>query len=237
MVAGQEGVADGGAGDDHGGAGQGRADAEPVVVREQAEQVQRGQVRGAGAGLDCLPGGVLPGRPERGVDVGGGQDAGGAVEQDGPVALADEAPDVCHGGGAALDAGDELLVLGEVRSLLLERGAQLGVVAGIDPQPGAGAARGVRLELGDRGEEVGGVRAAVLGEGGLADEHGDDRVAELPVGQPAGQPDHDPGRAGGDVDSHVQLHPQPHLLLGAGLQPVPVQCCPGLAQASRRCTG
>lgn len=48
VIAGQESVVDGRAGD--GQARQGRADAQSVVVIEQAEQVQGRQVRGAGAG-------------------------------------------------------------------------------------------------------------------------------------------------------------------------------------------
>ena len=126
VVPGQEGVVDGGAGD--GQAGQGRADAEPVVVREQAEQVQRGQVRGAGSRLDCLPGGSLPGGPQpgrRGRPRAGCRRGGGAgrSRKAGP-----RGRDVGHAGGAGLHAGEELLVRGLVRNPLLQRSPQRRVV-------------------------------------------------------------------------------------------------------------
>ena len=90
---------------------------------------------------------------------------------------------------------------------------------------------GVGFKLGDSGDDVNGEHFAVFGDGSFADEHGDDRVAEFPVGQPGpAMLEHDLRVVGCDRDAQVQLHPQPHLLLGARFWPVPGQGLPGIVQ-------
>lgn len=152
VIAGKEDVVDGRAGCAQ--AGQGRAGPQPVVVVEQAEQVQARQVRDAGACLDGASGGFLACGPQARGEVGRGQDAGGPVQQDGSVGPPGEPGDVGHAGGAALHVADDLPVGRRVRPLFLQRHAEGVLIAGIDPQPGAGAVLGFLLQVGNRGGDV-----------------------------------------------------------------------------------
>ena len=136
---------------------------QPVVVGDKAEQVQRGQVRHAGAACGGLLGGGFPGTAQPRAQIDCLEDTGLPLQEDRGVGPPDEPGDLSVALAAALHIPDECVERGGIRVAIPQRGAEGFVVVVVQFQSTAGPAGCLIPQFGDRVGDVAGKGAGDRG--------------------------------------------------------------------------